>query len=50
MAEANTYQIIGEVTAGMDVADAIAAMPNTGGQENAAIDPVAMDRVTVTTP
>ena len=50
LAEANTYQIIGEVTAGMDVADAIAAMPNTGGQENAAIDPVAMDRVTVSTP
>ncbi len=50
LAQANTYQIIGEVTSGMDVVDAIAAMPNTGGQENAAIDPVAMDRVTVTEP
>jgi cyclophilin family peptidyl-prolyl cis-trans isomerase len=47
---ANTYQIIGEVTAGMETVDKIAAMPNTGGQDNAAVDPVAMDRVTVSTP
>ena len=46
----NTYQIIGTVTSGMETADAIAAMPNSGGQENAAIDPVAMDSVTVSTP
>ena len=26
----NTYQIFGKVTAGMDVVDAIAAMPNSG--------------------
>jgi peptidyl-prolyl cis-trans isomerase B (cyclophilin B) len=47
---ANTYQIIGHVTAGMETADKIAAMPNSGEPDNAAIDPVAMDRVTVTTP
>jgi peptidyl-prolyl cis-trans isomerase B (cyclophilin B) len=44
------YAILGEVTAGMDVVDAIAAMPNSGGQLNTALDPVAMDRVTVTEP
>jgi peptidyl-prolyl cis-trans isomerase B (cyclophilin B) len=44
------YAILGEVTAGMDVVDAIAAMPNSGGQANAALEPVAMDRVTVTKP
>jgi peptidyl-prolyl cis-trans isomerase B (cyclophilin B) len=44
------YAILGEVTAGMDVVDAIAAMPNSGGQSNAALEPVAMDRVTVSEP
>ncbi len=44
------YAILGEVTEGMEVVDTIAAMPNTGGQENAAIDPVAMDNVTVSEP
>jgi hypothetical protein len=34
----------------MDVVDAIAAMPNSGEPENRALDPVAMDRVTVSTP
>ena len=43
------YAILGEVTSGMDVVDAIAAMPNSGGQSNAAIDPVAMTLVTVST-
>ena len=43
------YAILGEVTSGMDVVDAIAAMPNSGGQENAALDPVAMTLVTVST-
>jgi cyclophilin family peptidyl-prolyl cis-trans isomerase len=43
------YAILGEVTSGMDVVDAIAAMPNSGGQENAALDPVVMTRVTVST-
>ncbi len=50
LARENTYQIIGEVSAGMETVDTIAAMPNTGGRENAAVDPVAMDRVTVTNP
>ena len=45
---ANNYQIIGTVTAGMDVVDAIAAMPNSGQNSgNAAIDPVPMTKVTV---
>ena len=46
----NTYQIIGSVASGMETADKIAAMPNTGEPNNAAINPVAMDRVTVTNP
>ncbi len=46
----NTYQIIGTVTSGMDTADAIAAMPNSGEPNNAAIDPVPMTSVTVTNP
>jgi cyclophilin family peptidyl-prolyl cis-trans isomerase len=50
LASANTYQIIGEVTKGMDIVDQIAAMPNSGAPTNAALDPVAMDKVTVTTP
>ncbi len=44
---ANTYQIIGKVTAGMDVVDTIAAMPNSGPPSNTAIDPVPMTKVTV---
>jgi cyclophilin family peptidyl-prolyl cis-trans isomerase len=51
LVRANTYQIIGEVTAGMDVVDAIAAMPNSGDETgNQAIDPVPMTKVTVATP
>ena len=50
LAQYNTYQIIGTVTAGMDVADSIAAMPNAGPPSNAAVDPVPMTKVTVTTP
>jgi cyclophilin family peptidyl-prolyl cis-trans isomerase len=50
LASANTYQIIGEVTAGMDVVDAIAAMPNSGPPNNAAVDPLPMTKVTVTNP
>jgi peptidyl-prolyl cis-trans isomerase B (cyclophilin B) len=46
----NNYQIIGSVTAGMDVVDAIAAMPNSGQPSNSATDPVPMTKVTVTTP
>jgi cyclophilin family peptidyl-prolyl cis-trans isomerase len=50
LAQANTYAIFGNVTAGMDVVDAIAAMPNSGAPNNAAVQPVAMDKVTVTNP
>jgi cyclophilin family peptidyl-prolyl cis-trans isomerase len=46
----NTYQIIGNVASGMETVDAIAAMPNSGEPNNAALDPVAMDTVTVSTP
>ncbi len=45
-----SYQIFGHVTSGMDVVDAIAAMPNSGGQANLAVNPVAMDSVTVSNP
>ena len=42
------YAILGEVTAGMDVVDTIAAMPNSGSSSgNAALDPVVMTSVTV---
>ncbi len=44
------YSIFGRVTAGMDVVDAIAAMPNGGGQSNQALDPVPMTRLTVSQP
>jgi cyclophilin family peptidyl-prolyl cis-trans isomerase len=41
------YAILGEVTSGMDVVDAIAAMPSSGGQEGTALEPVTMLSVTV---
>ena len=44
---ANTYQILGNVTTGMEVADAI--FQASGGQEQPS-DPVAMTRVTVANP
>jgi cyclophilin family peptidyl-prolyl cis-trans isomerase len=44
---ANTYQIIGSVTSGMDAVDAI--YQAAGGQELPA-SPIAMDKVTVSTP
>ncbi len=47
---ANTYAIVGHVTKGMDVVDAIAAMPNSGQPNNAALDPVPMTKVTVSKP
>jgi cyclophilin family peptidyl-prolyl cis-trans isomerase len=47
LSSANTYQIIGSVTSGMEAVDAIYAA--AGGQENPA-SPIAMDDVTVTTP
>jgi len=49
--EYNNYQIIGEVTSGMEAVDAIAAMPNSGpATGNAALEPVPMTKVTVATP
>lgn len=51
LAQANTYQIIGEVTAGMDVVDAIAATPNSGpASGNMALEPVTITTATVTNP
>ena len=50
LAQANTYAIMGEVTAGMDVVDAIAAMPNSGEPNNAALDPLPITKATVTRP
>jgi cyclophilin family peptidyl-prolyl cis-trans isomerase len=48
---ANNYAIFGEVTVGMETVDAIAAMPNSGeATGNAALQPVAMDSVTVRQP
>jgi len=47
LADANTYQIIGTVTTGMESVDAIYAA--AAGQVNPA-DPVVMDKVTVSTP
>ena len=44
LASANTYQIIGEVTAGMDVVDTIAAMPNSGPPNNAAVESAPHDQ------
>lgn len=46
----NTYAIIGTVTEGMDVVDAIAAMPNSGEPANQALEPVAITGATVTRP
>jgi cyclophilin family peptidyl-prolyl cis-trans isomerase len=50
LAATNTYAIFGSVTGGMETVDAIAAMPNSGSPNNTALDPVAMDRVTVSKP
>jgi len=47
---ANTYAILGSVVAGMDVVDAIAAMPNSGPPANAALEPVAITKATVARP
>jgi len=47
---ANTYAILGTVSAGMDVVDAIAAMPNSGPPANEALEPVAITAATVSRP
>ena len=44
------YVILGQVTAGMDVVDAIAAEPNGGPPGNTATNPEPMTIVTVATP
>ena len=44
------YSVFGHVASGMATVDAIAAMPNSGGPANAALDPVPMTTVTSTTP
>jgi len=44
------YSIFGAVTAGMEVVDAIAAMPNAGEPANQALEPVAVTKATVTRP
>jgi cyclophilin family peptidyl-prolyl cis-trans isomerase len=46
----NTYAIMGSVTSGMDVVDAIAAMPNSGEPANQALEPVAITKATVARP
>jgi cyclophilin family peptidyl-prolyl cis-trans isomerase len=46
LASANTYQIIGTVTSGMDAVDAIASAADAELPSN----PIVMTRVTVTTP
>jgi cyclophilin family peptidyl-prolyl cis-trans isomerase len=46
----NTYAILGTVTAGMEVVDAIAAMPNSGPPANDALEPVAITRASVARP
>jgi cyclophilin family peptidyl-prolyl cis-trans isomerase len=48
LASANTYQIIGTVTSGMDVVDQIVNAPRN--QNDLPDDPVVMNDVTVTTP
>ena len=45
-----SYSIFGRVTSGIETVDAIAAMPNAGPPNNAAVTPLAMDKVTATTP
>jgi len=48
--QANTYAILGTVVSGMDVVDTIAAMPNSGPPANAALEPVAITKATVSRP
>jgi len=44
------YSVFGRVTAGMDVLDALAALPTSGPPNNRANDPVVMTKVTISTP
>ncbi len=47
LSQANTYAILGKVSTGMDVVDAIAGMPNSGDPQDRPTDPVPMTSVTV---
>jgi cyclophilin family peptidyl-prolyl cis-trans isomerase len=49
-AGANNYQIVGRVTSGMNVVDAIAAGPSSGQPDYLATNPVTMTKVTVAKP
>jgi peptidyl-prolyl cis-trans isomerase B (cyclophilin B) len=42
-----SYSVLGTVTSGMDVVDAIAAMPNSGGRANQALQPVPITKASV---
>jgi cyclophilin family peptidyl-prolyl cis-trans isomerase len=44
------YSVFGKVTSGMEVVQAIGAMPNDGSSANRAVDPMPMTSVTVSTP
>jgi len=44
------YSLFGTVVSGMEAVDAIAAMPNGGGQAGLALEPVAITKATVTRP
>ena len=44
------YSVFGHVTSGMEVVDAISAMPNSGDPDNRALDPVPMTTVTSAAP
>jgi peptidyl-prolyl cis-trans isomerase B (cyclophilin B) len=46
----NTFALFGNVVQGMDVVDAIAAMPNSGSPNNLALQPVVMETVMVSSP
>ena len=48
--KAGGYVIFGQVVSGMEVVDAIAAMPNGGEPANQALDPVPMTKVTIAQP
>ena len=45
-----TYVIFGRVVEGMEVVDAIAAMPNSGEPDNRALEPIAMKKVSIERP
>jgi cyclophilin family peptidyl-prolyl cis-trans isomerase len=47
---APSYSVFGRVTSGIETVDTIAAMPNSGSPDNTALNPVAMEKVTVSTP